>query len=172
MTGDKKLMEVYQSHGDAHTETTMFLGGGLSFDEAKANKQLRSIAKNVNFLMVYGGGPSKLVRTARKAGIDLSLEQAKEYMLMFFESYPEAGKRLKVWAAQAEASQKSFTHMGKIRALDPKRCYTQGMNNPIQGTAAEIQLVSSNLMTYNLQQGLIDCLPTCHLYTSPSPRDS
>lgn len=157
MSKDEKMLKVYQTHGDLHAATTQFLGDHATIELAKKDKELRSTAKNVNFLIAYGGGAKNLIDTALKGGKKMTKQEAWDIMNAFYENYPGAKKVLDEWVEQAEKTGVSSTSMGKLRGIDPKRAYTVGKNNPIQGTAAEIQLASCWHITHNLKSAGVDC---------------
>jgi DNA polymerase I len=116
-------------------------------------KAERSLAKAVNFGLVYGTKAPTLMEYAKSNyGVDMSLKQAEAYRKAFFERYPE----LAAWHKLVEAECKrgvdtSSTPMGRARKLpvwmnsgDP--AHTAAKNSPVQGAGANaIKLTMAKL---------------------------
>jgi len=72
---DRRLMEVYQTDGDVHQMTA---------DECHVT---RSVAKTLNFGLLYGLGPSNLAMTLTVEGEPTEEMVAKQYIEAFFNTY-------------------------------------------------------------------------------------
>ena len=145
------MLEVFQKgEADVHTATAASLAGKAPADVTKAE---RSLAKAVNFGLVYGTKAPTLMEYAKSNyGVDMSLKQAEAYRKAFFERYPE----LAAWHKLVEAECKrgvdtSSTPMGRARKLpvwmnsgDP--AHTAAKNSPVQGAGANaIKLTMAKL---------------------------
>ena len=143
-TGEQgHMLEVFQkAQVDVHTATAAALMGK---SPSKVTKAERSLAKAVNFGLIYGAQAETLLDYARNNyGIeDMTLEDAQEYRRAFFERYPE----LAAWHRLVEArcdrgEQYSYTPMGRRRKL-PKWmssgaiAHTTAKNSPVQGAGAD-----------------------------------
>jgi len=145
------MLEVFQKGvTDIHTATAASLTGK---DPGDVEKSQRSLAKAVNFGLVYGAKAPTLQEYARNNyGVDLTLAEAEAYREAFFEHYPE----LEAWHKLVEAECNrgkgtSTTPMGRRRKLptwinsgDP--AHTAAKNSPVQGAGADaIKLTMARL---------------------------
>jgi len=74
---DKVLLEEYQHGGDVHTKTMNLIGA-----------KDRQVGKECNFLCIYRGSWKMLqITLKRKAGIELSDDEAKYYIQRYWEEY-------------------------------------------------------------------------------------
>ena len=113
-------------------------------DFKKKFPDLRQISKPIGFGLMYGMGPVGLARQ-----IDVSKEKGKEYIELYFKSYPKVRNFLEKMAKDAVRNGWSSTPGGRKRWYrkpernDPE--YTklianierQAKNHPIQGTNAD-----------------------------------
>jgi DNA polymerase I len=143
-TGERgHMLEVFRKGGiDVHTATAATMMGK---PPSKVTKAERTLAKAVNFGLVYGAQAETLLEYARNnyGIVDMTLEDAQEYRRAFFERYPE----LAAWHRLVEArcnrgEQYSKTPMGRLRKL-PKWmssgaiAHTTAKNSPVQGAGAD-----------------------------------
>mgnify|MGYP001208137612 CR=1 FL=1 len=136
---DPNLLKAFDSDEDLHRFTAHLLYK-TPLDEV-TDKQ-RSMAKNMNFLMVYGGGAHKL---SYNAGIPI--ETAEATMELYLKKvYPRMGDWLEERAKKVVYSMKASTMTGRIRQymgnLNDKKIKSKIQRNaknlPIQGTNADI----------------------------------
>ena len=143
-TGERgHMLEVFQKGDiDVHTATAATMMGK---PPSKVTKGERTLAKAVNFGLVYGAQAETLLEYARNnyGIVDMTLVDAQEYRRAFFERYPE----LAAWHRLVEArcdrgEQYSKTPMGRLRKL-PKWmssgaiAHTTAKNSPVQGAGAD-----------------------------------
>jgi DNA polymerase I-like protein with 3'-5' exonuclease and polymerase domains len=131
MTGERRMLEAYQSGGDLHTLTAQSITG-----KSEVSKQDRQTAKAVNFGLLFGLGAKGLQAFAKKDyGLELSQEEAETYRSRFFETYPA----LKRWhQREGQSSAKECrTRLGRRRLLDDKTRFTDRLNSPVQGAEAD-----------------------------------
>ncbi|WQY82574.1 DNA polymerase I [Helicobacter pylori] len=114
---DKDLMEAFLKGRDIHLETSKAL-----FGEELA-KEKRSIAKSINFGLVYGMGSKKLSET-----LNISLSEAKSYIEAYFKRFPSIKDYLNRMKEEILKTSKAFTLLGRYRVFD-----FNGVNDYIKG---------------------------------------
>ncbi len=132
---DKDLMEAFLKGRDIHLETSRALFGG---DLAK---EKRSIAKSINFGLVYGMGSKKLSET-----LNISLNEAKSYIEAYFKRFPSIKDYLNRMKEEILKTSKAFTLLGRYRVFDftgandyVKGNYLrEGVNAIFQGSASDL----------------------------------
>ncbi|MFL1971334.1 DNA polymerase I [Helicobacter pylori] len=132
---DKDLMEAFLKGRDIHLETSRALFGG---DLAK---EKRSIAKSINFGLVYGMGSKKLSET-----LNIPLSEAKSYIEAYFKRFPSIKDYLNRMKEEILKTSKAFTLLGRYRVFDftgandyVKGNYLrEGVNAIFQGSASDL----------------------------------
>ncbi|AAD08510.1 DNA polymerase I [Helicobacter pylori] len=132
---DKDLMEAFLKGRDIHLETSKAL-----FGEYLA-KEKRSIAKSINFGLVYGMGSKKLSET-----LNISLNEAKSYIEAYFKRFPSIKDYLNRMKEEILKTSKAFTLLGRYRVFDftgandyVKGNYLrEGVNAIFQGSASDL----------------------------------
>ncbi|GAA7441884.1 DNA polymerase I [Helicobacter pylori] len=132
---DKDLMEAFLKGRDIHLETSKALFGG---DLAK---EKRSIAKSINFGLVYGMGSKKLSET-----LNIPLSEAKSYIEAYFKRFPSIKDYLNRMKEEILKTSKAFTLLGRYRVFDfngvndyVKGNYLrEGVNAIFQGSASDL----------------------------------
>ena len=139
MSGDDVLVDGFNKGQDIHARTASELFEVATDDISKAQ---RSIAKTINFGVLYGMGA---VRLARELGI--SRKEAKAFIARYFERMGEVKTFLDELVVKAKASGFAETILGRRRPLPELRSRNRGVqalgerlavNTPLQGTAADI----------------------------------
>lgn len=155
-SGDKELVEAFKEDRDIHAHTASLVFG---VDEADVTPEMRSIAKTVNFGIVYGMSPYGLAR-------DLKIEpsKAKEFIDSYFERYG----RIKVYFEEMieEAREKGYvtTILNRRRYIPEINSHNNSLkqfaertavNTPIQGSAADlIKVAMINIHRTIKEEGL------------------
>ncbi|MFP6251321.1 DNA polymerase I [Helicobacter pylori] len=132
---DKDLMEAFLKGRDIHLETSKALFGG---DLAKKK---RSIAKSINFGLVYGMGSKKLSET-----LNISLSEAKSYIEAYFKRFPSIKDYLNRMKEEILKTSKAFTLLGRYRVFDftgvndyiKGNYLREGVNAIFQGSASDL----------------------------------
>ncbi len=132
---DKDLMEAFLKGRDIHLETSKAL-----FGEELAKKK-RSIAKSINFGLVYGMGSKKLSET-----LNIPLSEAKSYIEAYFKRFPSIKDYLNGMREEILKTSKAFTLLGRYRVFDfngvndyVKGNYLrEGVNAIFQGSASDL----------------------------------
>lgn len=140
------IKEFNEGEGDLHSITASLLFGGATPAEyavRKDLKPLRKIAKIVNFLILYGGGASKLAEQAK-----ITMQDATERLEKFFAALDKLSEWMKVERMRARKRGYSLTAFGRRRPL--AEMYASGdrgliskadrlaCNAAIQGTGADV----------------------------------
>lgn len=136
---DSTLMEAFMHEEDIHSRTASEI---LGVPMNQVTRDMRRIAKAINFGIIYGMGHKKL---SDELGIDM--KTAKEYIESYYERYSGVAK-------YREAMVKSAVENGYVTTLFNRRRYLPeiksennrirseseriAVNTPIQGTAADL----------------------------------
>ncbi|MDR3178177.1 MAG: DNA polymerase I [Campylobacteraceae bacterium] len=131
---DKALVDAFMDDKDIHSETALKLFGENA-------KNMRSVAKSINFGLLYGMGARKLAQT-----IGVSQDEAKGYIESYFASFPT----VKTYLASIEdgARKEGFirTILGRKRNFDFAAASAfqianynrEAINAVFQGSAADL----------------------------------
>lgn len=132
ISGDRNMRAVYEAGGDLHTHTARMLLG-RDFADAAEKKRARQQAKALNFGLLFGMSAETLQLYARmNYGVELSSEEAAEYRATFFRTY----YGLRRWQRdQPDGAIEARTLTGRRRVKVDR--YTEKLNTPVQGTAAD-----------------------------------
>ncbi len=138
-SGDVELIEAFKQDRDIHTHTASLV---FNVPEEKVTQEMRSVAKTVNFGIIYGMSPYGLSK-------DLRIEpaEAKEFIDSYFERYG----RVKVYIEDTieEARERGYvtTILNRRRYIPEINSQNNSMrqfaertaiNTPIQGSAADL----------------------------------
>ncbi|GAA7557549.1 DNA polymerase I [Helicobacter pylori] len=132
---DKDLMDAFLKGRDIHLETSNAL-----FGEDLA-KEKRSIAKSINFGLVYGMGSKKLSET-----LNIPLNEAKSYIEAYFKRFPSIKDYLNRMKEEILKTSKAFTLLGRYRVFDfvgvndyiKGNYLREGVNAIFQGSASDL----------------------------------
>jgi DNA polymerase-1 len=131
IASDKAMLDAYRSGADLHTLTARRV-----LDVEVVSKEQRQLAKALNFGLVFGMSAKGFRAYAHaQYGLDLTLEQAREYRDAFFRTYPG----LAAWHQKVRRAHAAQTRTlgGRRRRLDVKTSDTLRLNSPVQGTGAD-----------------------------------
>ncbi len=132
---DKDLMDAFLKGRDIHLETSKALFGG------ELAKEKRSIAKSINFGLVYGMGSKKLSET-----LNIPLNEAKSYIEAYFKRFPSIKDYLNRMKEEILKTSKAFTLLGRYRVFDfvgvndyiKGNYLREGVNAIFQGSASDL----------------------------------
>ncbi|MGT0102312.1 DNA polymerase I [Helicobacter pylori] len=132
---DKDLIDAFLKGRDIHLETSKAL-----FGEDLA-KEKRSIAKSINFGLVYGMGSKKLSET-----LNIPLNEAKSYIEAYFKRFPSIKNYLNRMKEEILKTSKAFTLLGRYRVFDftgandyiKGNYLREGVNAIFQGSASDL----------------------------------
>ena len=139
MANIETLVEAFKQDMDIHSKTAMDI---FHVTQDQVTKDMRRIAKAVNFGIVYGISSFGL-----SENLGISVGEAKQFMDHYFEAYP--GIRTYMDQVKKDAYQKGYveTLLHRKRVIkelqsDSVMVRKQGermaLNTPIQGTSADI----------------------------------
>ena len=88
ISGDTKMIQVFQKGQDPHQVTAAAISG-RPISEINKRSLERQAAKAVNFGLIYGCGPQRLMHSARYSyGVEMSLAEAESAKHRYFQTYP------------------------------------------------------------------------------------
>lgn len=137
LSKEKNLVKAFINGEDIHNSTAK-----LMYDTNEVSADQRRIAKILNFGVLYGLGPHGVSQQT-----DLSREQGKQFIELYFGKYPGIKDFQKTQVDNSKKTGYSETLLGRRRYLEdinsPNariRGFAErvAINMPIQGTAAEI----------------------------------
>lgn len=137
--GDEGLREAFRRGEDLHRRTASLLFG---VPQEAVDPRMRTIAKRVNFGIIYGITPYGLSRDLGIPG-----EEAKALIDRFFQAYPKVASFMEGLVEEARNTGYAKTLLGRKRFLpglrNPDRRgigqdRRNAINTPIQGTAADL----------------------------------
>ena len=143
ISGDESMLEAYANGEDLHRKTAAAIAG---VPLKEVTPEQRQAAKAVNFGLLYGQGPKGLARYAKtNYGVDMSEREAVEAREAFFQTYSGLKRWQQETARKAESSKSVVTLGGRVRDFSREARgyqYTEALNTPIQGGAAEVLLAT------------------------------
>lgn len=140
VSGDPELQYAFQEGIDIHTRTASLI---FNTFPSFVTPEQRSAAKATNFGLIYGIGPNRLA-----SQIDVSVDEAEQFMSAYFQSYPKVKDYLSNTLKTAKKNKYVETLLGRVRRLHESltsedsraRSHAENIavNTPIQGTAADL----------------------------------
>lgn len=157
MSGSPVLVDAFKRGQDIHARTAAEL-----FDIAtdEITKRQRSIAKTINFGILYGMGPVRLARELK-----ISRTEAKEFIQRYFERIGEVHGFLEELVEQAVGLGYAQTILGRRRPLPELKSRNRGVralgerlavNTPMQGSAADLIKVAMVKIQRKLDESALD----------------
>tara|TARA_B100002003_G_scaffold200101_1_gene191337 strand:- start:676 stop:2601 length:1926 start_codon:yes stop_codon:yes gene_type:complete len=151
LSGDSAMRHVFKQGQDFHIKTASVIA---NVSETDVSPEQRQAAKAVNFGMLYGMGAATLVKYAKiNYGVNMTEEKGMDAINRFFEAYQGFKKWQKETVWKAEFTGQVRTPGGRIRNFFKEgkdKFYTESLNTPVQGGAAEVFLLALS----NLKDGL------------------
>lgn len=132
------LIEAFKQGQDIHSLTGSYIYD-CDIDELKPNQ--RKLGKILNLGLIYGMGAEKFrLNAAKKFGVYLSNERAKELRGMFFDLYPEIEEyHFSCRRRWQLGQQKASSTLGRVNIWSSKSAkLNQVINYPIQADCADI----------------------------------
>ncbi|MBI3325987.1 MAG: hypothetical protein HYZ81_04690 [Nitrospinae bacterium] len=139
LSQDATLIQSFRSGEDVHRRTASLIFGGAP---EEVTPEQRARAKTINFGVIYGMGPTRLARE-----IDISLEEAKQFIEAYFATYPGVHRYTLEMIALAKEQGYVTTLLGRRRYLPELfndnpgiRVAAENMaiNTPVQGSSADL----------------------------------
>ena len=140
---DKNMLQIYEKGQDLHKMTAAATAG---VPAEKVTKDQRQAAKPVNFGLLYGQGYRGLARHAKATyGVDMTENNARLAREAFFKTYPDLKQWQQSASRKAERTKRVVTPCGRFRDFSKEARgyrYTESLNTPIQGGAAEVLMAA------------------------------
>jgi len=137
LAGERRMLEAFGRGQDLHELTARLVLG-----VREPGREDRQKAKAINFGLLYGMGAMGLRDYARLAyGVELTAEEAERLRGRFFETY----SGLRRWHRSQREGEVATRTLGGRRRLGVSR-YTEKLNTPVQGTAADGLKVALGLL--------------------------
>ena len=137
MSREPGLLDSFRNGEDIHDATAQAM-----YSVNDVTSEQRRIAKILNFGVIYGLGPQGVARQT-----DLSVQQGREFIDLYFGKYPGIRDFIEYQKQTANMRGYAETLKGRRRYLPDLRSSNQGyraaaervaVNMPIQGTAADV----------------------------------
>lgn len=139
LSGDIGMIDAFRQGLDIHSATGCEI---FAVDIRSLTKDMRRIAKTVNFGVIYGQTPYGLSKT-----LNIPQRQAKDYIERYFRKYETVKKFIDYTIKEASKNGYTRTLMGRVRPIPQlkegnnnqrEHGERQAVNSPIQGSAADI----------------------------------
>jgi len=153
---DKELLEAFEKDRDIHAHTASLIFG---VRESEVTAEMRSIAKTVNFGIIYGMSPFGLSKELK-----IEVSKAKEFIDAYFEKYGRVKVFLEDLVEEARQDGYVTTILNRRRYLpeinsqnNSVRQFAEraAINAPIQGSAADlIKIAMINIHHVLKEKGL------------------
>lgn len=136
---DRELLEAFENDRDIHAHTASLIFG---VREDQVTSEMRSIAKTVNFGIIYGMSPFGLSKELK-----IEVSKAKEFIDAYFEKYGRVKAFLEDLVDEARKNGYVTTILNRRRYLpeinsqnNSVRQFAEraAINAPIQGSAADL----------------------------------
>jgi uracil-DNA glycosylase family 4 len=177
VSNDENMLRVYREGRDIH-EATMMAVYEMSAEELdrmkkseddedkKTYKYRRTIAKRLNFGIIYLIGPGGIVNLLFGEGIEITNDEAAESIEKFMEAYPDLAQWIEDMKRYLRRHGKSRSPFGRERLVPAamggmeedeerqrtQRALRQGVNAVIQGAASDLTLTSLILIDRELRR--------------------
>lgn len=139
ISNDKKMLEAFNTGRDIHTETASAI---FDVPQDKVDKDMRRVAKVVNFGIIYGISSYGLAQATEKTPTE-----AGQFINEYFKKYPSIKKYMDDTVLSAQEKGYVETLLGRRRYIPDihsgvaqirRGAERMAINMPIQGTAADI----------------------------------
>jgi len=161
LSQDKNLLNAFFKGEDIHAYTAAQI---FNIDENIVSKEMRRIAKTINFGIIYGISSYGLANN-----LGISSEDAQQYIDAYFQKYYQVKEFIEKQIITARKNKYVQTMLNRIRYLEgidsPNKNIREfyertAINTPIQGTAADLIKIAmirinQKLESQNLRSGLI-----------------
>lgn len=138
LSGDPALIEIYVSGRDLHDAVADMMFG----PNGHKDKELRNLAKTINFGIAYGRGAGSIATKFKK-----SMREAQDIIDKWFKPMPKVKEFINNRRRMAIRGEPCVTIFGRERhfvIIDAEMNHIQNeyINTPIQGTASDFTMLS------------------------------
>lgn len=163
LADEDTMLQAYQQGLDLHAVTAQRVLGVEDVTVSwKPGKSARDAGKVLNFSLLYGAYPKKLIQIARSQyGVTLTEAEAKRYRAIFFDSYP----RLEEWHEEVKAEVRRTgqiaSPLGRVRTFPEifgtdewvaKAAEREAINHPVQSFASDLVLAALTRLPADVRQ--------------------
>lgn len=145
------MIDSYAAGIDLHSKTAASIAG---IPISKVTKKQRQAAKPVNFGTLYGLQAPSLAQIAKTSyGVGMSEADAQLALSQFSRAYPQLSQWQKKMRTQARESRRVESRFGLVREFATQGAgyiAGQGVNMPVQASAAEVPMASLKCLTLPL----------------------
>jgi len=138
---DKNLLAAIEAGTDLHAQTARMVFG-VPPGEPVGSK-LRSVAKTLNFAMLYGAGPDKMMEIVlRDLERRISYQEARDLIDRWYKAFPLAQEWIDGIRQELLDTGQVVTPLGRKRSwvIVDQSALREGVNFPIQSLASDIVL--------------------------------
>ena len=138
LSGDPALIDIYKSGRDLHDAVADMMFG----PNGHKDKELRNLAKTINFGIAYGRGAGSIATKFKK-----SMREAQDIIDKWFKPMPKVKEFINNRRRMATRGEPCVTIFGRERHFvitDAELNHIQNeyINTPIQGTASDFTMLS------------------------------
>ena len=138
LSGDPALIDIYVSGKDLHDAVAAMMFG----PDGHKDKELRNLAKTINFGIAYGRGAGSIATTFGK-----TMKEAQDIIDKWFKPMPKVKEFIMNRRRMANRGEPCVTIFGRERHFvitDAELNHIQNeyINTPIQGTASDFTMLS------------------------------
>jgi DNA polymerase-1 len=158
---DERLIEAFNRDADIHRETAAFI---FKVEPSGVTADMRSLAKSVNFGILYGMGAQSLAR-----GTGLSVEESEGFLAEHKRTYPGVYSWIEKLLQGARTSGYVETLLGRRRLLPDisserpavrAAAERMAINTPVQGSAADLIKIAmielyNEMVKHDLKGGIV-----------------
>ncbi|KGI56243.1 DNA polymerase I [Campylobacter sp. MIT 97-5078] len=131
---DQKLLEAFKNDEDIHAKTATMIFG-------ESNYETRSIAKSINFGLIYGMGYKTLSQN-----LNIKAELAKSYIERYFENFTSIKSYFEKVKSEAKkvgfistlSGRKRYFNFTDAKPMQVAMFERESVNSILQGSAADI----------------------------------
>ena len=140
-SADPVIRSAYAQGQDLHREIVARVTGKPA---TEVSDDERKLGKALNFGLLYGAGAATFRTRARvDYGLEISLQQAEDFKRKFDQTYTTLRTWQKEQYQMIQAQGWLITPgQRRVSVRDPRDCYTDARNYPIQAAAADLQLLA------------------------------
>ncbi|MGE3063939.1 MAG: DNA polymerase, partial [bacterium] len=139
LSKDDNLLKAFSEGRDIHNQTAMRL---FNVPEEMISERMRSIAKIVNFSVLYGKTPFGLSQELK-----IPRREAERFIDSYFEEYSRVREWIEKTKDETRKTKSATTLFGRVRLIPEinssnknvrEQAERAAVNMPVQGTAADI----------------------------------
>jgi DNA polymerase I-like protein with 3'-5' exonuclease and polymerase domains len=167
---ERAMLDAFNRGEDIHMFVAGLLFGALGYSKDEITKDMRKIAKNATFGIIYGQGARAL---AYKFGT--TVDEAKKIIRTIYKIFPNLRQWMNEKVEECKDHGLVTTPMGRIRWIDGATSrdeYTaaaaarKAVNTPIQSAASDWTLCSLNEIVKNMLRKGYKSLPVATIHDS------